>query len=98
MASRKDFFSGILSKLTVLMGGATLLTGTAASATSIPVLSPESHGISIDVVTGRKPLPAKLTLKQKINGFTLIAAHGSHSSHTSHGSHGSHSSHSSRAV
>jgi hypothetical protein len=98
MSDKKDFFSGIVSKLTMLMGGAVLLTGAQASAVSTPVLSAEPNRISLEASGARKPLPAKLTLRQQVNGFKLIAAHGSHSSHASHSSHGSHSSHASRAA
>jgi hypothetical protein len=98
MSDKKNFFSGIASKLTILMGGAVLVTGAQASAHSVPTLSVNANGISLDAADLRKPLPAKLTLKQQANGFKMIAAHGSHSSHTSHGSHSSHSSHSSRAA
>jgi hypothetical protein len=92
MSEKKDFFSGIASKLTILMGGAVLFAGAQASANTVPVLSTGSNGISLDATSARKPLPAKLTLKQQVNGFKLIAAHGSHSSHASHASHSSHAS------
>ena len=97
MSDKKAFFSGIASKLAILMGGAVLVTGAQASTTTMPASSPNANNISLEVAGARKPLPAKLTLKQQSNGFKLIAAHGSHSSHSSHSSHGSHSSHSSRA-
>ena len=97
MSDKKAFFSGIASKLAILMGGAVLVTGAQASTNTVPDASTDANNITLDATGLRKPLPAKLTLKQQSNGFKLIAAHGSHSSHSSHGSHGSHSSHSSRA-
>jgi hypothetical protein len=97
MRDKKDFFSGIVSKLTMLMGGAVLLTGAQASATSTPVLSVEPNGISLEAGGAPKPLPAKLILKQQSNGFKLVAQHSSHSSHSSHASHASHASHSSHS-
>jgi hypothetical protein len=98
MSENKNFFSGIASKLTILMGGAVLVTGAQASTNMIPTSSQDANSITLDATAMRKPLPAKLTLKQQSSGFKLIAQHGSHSSHSSHGSHGSHSSHSSRAA
>jgi hypothetical protein len=98
MSDKRDFFSGIASKLAILMGGAVLVTSAQASTNAIPTFSPDTNNITLDATGLRKPLPAKLTLKQQSSGFKLIAQHGSHSSHTSHGSHGSHSSHSSRAA
>jgi hypothetical protein len=95
MSEKKNFFSGIASKLTILMGGAVLVTGAQASTNMIPTSSQDANSITMDATAMRKPLPAKLTLKQQSSGFKLIAQHGSHSSH---GSHGSHSSHSSRAA
>jgi His-Xaa-Ser system protein HxsD len=92
MKDRKDFFSGIASKLSILMGGAVLVTGAQASTTPTLTVPAESNGITMQATGVRKPLPAKLTLKQQSTGFKLIAAHGSHSSHASHASHSSHSS------
>ena len=91
MNDKKDFFRGITNKLTILMGGAVLLTGAQASANTA-MSSTTSDSISVGAIGARKPLPAKLTLKQQTNGFKLVAAHGSHSSHASHASHASHSS------
>jgi hypothetical protein len=98
MSDKKDFFGGIASKLAILMGGAVLVTGAQASVPSVPVLSSTSNGISLGTASLRMPLPAKLILKQQVNGFKMIASHASHSSHASHASHASHSSHSSRAA
>jgi hypothetical protein len=92
MSDKKDFFSGIVTKLSILMGGAVLVTGAQASVTPTSTTPVESNGITVQAVGNRKPLPAKLTLKQQNTGFKLIAAHGSHSSHASHASHSSHSS------
>jgi hypothetical protein len=92
MSDKKDFFSGIVSKLSILMGGAVLVTGAQASTTPISTVQVEPNGITMQAVGGRRPLPAKLTLKQQNSGFKLIAAHGSHHSHASHASHSSHSS------
>jgi hypothetical protein len=94
MSNKKDFFSGIISKVSILVGGAVLATGAQASITPTPV---EPNGITVQSIGIRTPLPAKLILKQQNSGFKLIAAHGSHSSHASHASHASHSSHASRA-
>jgi len=91
MNDKKDFFSGIASKLSILMGGAVLVTGAQASTTPISTVPIESNGITMQA-GDRKSLPAKLILKQQSAGFKLIAAHGSHSSHASHASHSSHSS------
>jgi len=98
MQDKKDFFSGIVSKLSILMGGAVLVTGAQASMTPTSTKPVESTGITMQDSANRRPLPPKLTLKQQSAGFKLIAAHGSHSSHASHASHSSHSSHSSRAA
>jgi hypothetical protein len=98
MNDKKDFFSGIVTKLSILMGGAVLVTGAQASIAPTATTSVESNGITIQAIGNRKPLPPKLTLKQQNTGFKLIAAHDSHSSHASHASHSSHSSHSSRAA
>jgi len=98
MSDKKYFFSGIASKLAILMGGAVLLTGAQASANTPLAPTADANNVTLDATGVRKPLPAKLTLKQQANGFKLIAQHGSHSSHSSHGSHGSHSSHASRAA
>jgi hypothetical protein len=92
MSDKKDFFSGIVSKLSILMGGAVLVTGAQASTTPNSTAQVEANGITVSAVGSRKPLPAKLTLKQQNSGFKLIAAHGSHHSHASHASHSSHSS------
>ncbi len=92
MNDKKDFFSGIASKLSILMGTAVLVTGAQASTSPISTVQAESNDITMQAVGTRKPLPAKLTLKQQSTGFKLIAAHGSHSSHASHASHSSHSS------
>jgi hypothetical protein len=92
MSDKKDFFSGIVSKLSLLMGGAVLVTGAQASTTTISIAPVESDGITVQALGSRKPLPAKLMLKQQNVGFKMIAAHGSHHSHASHASHSSHSS------
>ncbi len=92
MNDKKDFFSGIASKLSILMGTAVLVTGAQASTTPTSTVQAESNGITMQAVGARKLLPAKLTLKQQSTGFKLVAAHGSHSSHASHASHSSHSS------
>lgn len=92
MSDKKDFFSGIVSKLSILMGGAVLVTGAQASTTPTSTAQVKANAISAQAVGSRKPLPAKLMLKQQNVGFKLIAAHGSHSSHASHASHSSHSS------
>ena len=92
MSDKKNFFSGIASKLSVLMGGAVLVTGAAASTTQTLPAPTNENSISVKSGAAGKPLPAKLTLKQQNSGFRLIAAHGSHSSHASHGSHASHAS------
>jgi len=83
MSGKKDFFSGIASKLTILMGGAVLLTGAQGSAATPASLEQNPNTMSADAQNVRKPLPAKLTLKQQLSGFKLVAAHGSHSSHSS---------------
>jgi len=98
MTDKKDFFSGIISKLSILMGGAVLVSGAQASMTSTSNATVESNGSTIQAVGSSRSLPPKLTLKQQNSGFKLIAAHASHSSHASHASHASHSSHSSRAA
>ena len=92
MSDKKDFFSGIASKLAILMGGAVLLAGGQASANTALAPTADANNMSLDATGARKPLHAKLTLKQQANGFRLIAQHGSHSSHSSHGSHSSHAS------
>ena len=92
MSDKKDFFSGIVSKLSILMGGAVLVTGAQASMTPTSTALVQANGTAVQGVGSRKPLPAKLTLKQQNSGFKLIAAHGSHHSHASHASHSSHSS------
>jgi hypothetical protein len=97
MSDKKSFFSGIASKLSVLMGGAVLVTGGVALATQTPMISVTAEAQSVPADGARKPLPAKLTLKQQIGGFRLIAQHASHSSHSSHGSHASHASHASQS-
>jgi hypothetical protein len=98
MSDKKDFFSGIVSKLSILMGSAVLVTGAQASAAPTSNAQVQANGITVQAVGSHRPLPAKLTLKQQKSGFTLIAQHSSHSSHSSHHSHNSHSSHSSRAA
>jgi hypothetical protein len=92
MSDKRDFFSGIVSKLSILMGSAVLVTGAQASMTPASTAPVESNGITVQAIGSRKPLPAKLTLKQQSVGFKLVAAHGSHHSHASHASHSSHSS------
>jgi hypothetical protein len=66
--------SGIANKLTPLMGGAVLLTGSQASANSIPVFSTGSNNISLDATSARKPFPAKLMLKQQV--IELLTVYG----------------------
>lgn len=92
MNEKKNFFNGIVTKVSILMGGAVLVTGAQASMTSAPVASAESNSMTMQAVGTRKPLPEKLTLKQQNSGFKLIAEHSSHSSHASHASHSSHAS------
>jgi hypothetical protein len=98
MSDNKNFFGGIAKKLTVLMGGAIIVTGAQASVTPATTTHIDANRFTVKAVGAYKPLPAKLTLKQQKSGFTLIAQHSSHSSHSSHHSHSSHSSHSSRAA
>jgi hypothetical protein len=92
MSDKKDFFSGIVSKLSILMGGAVLVAGAQASAKTVSTASVQPNDFTTQAVGGQKPLPAKLILKQQNAGFKLIAAHGSHHSHASHASHSSHAS------
>ncbi len=95
MNDKKDFFSGIASKLSILMGTAVLVTSAQASTTATSSVQAESNGITMQAVGVRKPFPAKLTLKRQNTGFKLIAltdrilpmllTH-SHSSHSSRAS------------
>jgi hypothetical protein len=97
MIDKKKFLSGIIGKVSILMGGAVLVTSAQATMNSGPVASGQSNSMTMQASGTRKPFPEKLTLKQQNSGFRLIAEHSSHSSHASHASHASHSSHASRA-
>jgi hypothetical protein len=98
MSDNKSFLGGIAKKLSVLMGGAIMVTGAQASVTPASITHTDVSSHTVKAIDAYKPLPAKLTLKQQKSGFALIAQHSSHSSHSSHHSHHSHSSHSSRAA
>lgn len=92
MSDRKTFFSAIGRKLSILAGGAAVLTSGSALA-SLPATPQQATNATASPAVGNlKPLPAKLTLKQQRSGFKMIANHTSHSSHASHASHSSHSS------
>jgi hypothetical protein len=98
--SRSKLLTGIAGKLSLLMGGAVLVSGAAASSN---IAHPQQADRLDNHLTESgqqriKSLPAKLILKQQsVGSFKMIAAHTSHSSHSSHASHASHSSHSSSA-
>jgi hypothetical protein len=89
---KKSFLKGISAKLSVLMGGALLVQGAQATIIPTETASPSAPTTATSTISGRSPLPAKLTLKQQKNGFKVVAQHDSHSSHSSHSSHASHSS------
>ena len=67
MSEKKNFLNGITAKLSLLMGGALAV----AQASAMPTTSPQSgpNPYTLPSATQRKPLPAKLLLKQQRSGF-----------------------------
>jgi len=92
MSDKKSLFSSIAGKISILMGGAIAITGAQASVVPATTTGIDAQTFAIAAASTRKPLPAKLILKQQKSGYQLVASHQSHSSHHSHSSHSSHSS------
>ena len=73
MSDKKSLFSGIASKISILMGGAIAVTGAQASVVPATTTGIDAQTFTVATASTRKPLPAKLILKQQKNGFHVKA-------------------------
>ena len=66
MSDKKDFFSGIASKLALLMGGAVLVTGAQASTNVVSTSAPDANNIILNATGVTEAAPCKVDLEAAI--------------------------------